>query len=58
MALLKKKIKNRIYYYYTETKRVSGKPKLVKQVYLGPAEEIYRKLTSAEAPEPVEVENK
>jgi hypothetical protein len=35
MALLKKKIKNRIYYYYTETKRVSGKPKLVKQVYLG-----------------------
>ena len=42
--------------YYTETKRVNGKPKLVKQVYLGPAEEIYRRLMSAQAPEPLEVE--
>lgn len=56
MALLKKKIRGRIYYYYTETKRVNGKPKLVKQVYLGPAEEIYRRLMSAQAPEPLEVE--
>lgn len=56
VALLKKKIKGRIYYYYTETKRVNGKPKLVKQVYLGPAEEIYRRLMSAQAPEPLEVE--
>jgi len=56
VALLKKKIRGRIYYYYTETKRVNGKPKLVKQVYLGPAEEIYRRLMSAQAPEPLEVE--
>lgn len=56
MALLKKKIGKRIYYYYTETKRVNGKPRLVKQVYLGPADAIYKKLQKAEAPEPVEAE--
>jgi len=58
MALLKKKIGKRIYYYYTETKRVNGKPRLVKQVYLGPADVIYKKLESAEAPEPLEVEKR
>lgn len=56
MALLRKKINNRIYYYYTETRRINGKPKLVKQVYLGPAEEIYRRFTQAAAPDPLEVE--
>lgn len=35
---------------------MNGKPKLVKQVYPGPAEEIYRRLMSAQAPEPLEVE--
>lgn len=37
-------------------KRVNGKPKLVKQVYLGLAEEIYRRLILAQAPETLEVE--
>jgi len=52
VALLKKKIRGRTYYYYTETKRVNGKPKLVKQVYLGPAEEIYRRLSRRGCPAP------
>lgn len=42
-SITKKKIKNRIYYYYVESKRVNGKPKYVNQVYLGPAEKVLEK---------------
>lgn len=42
-SLLKKKIKGRRYYYYVECKRINGKTKLVKQIYLGSAEKILEK---------------
>jgi transposase len=42
-SLLKKKIKGRLYYYYVESKRIGGKTKLVKQIYLGSAEKILQK---------------
>jgi hypothetical protein len=37
-TLLKKIIKGRTYYYAVESARVNGKPRLVKQVYLGSLE--------------------
>ena len=39
-TIIKKKIKGQNYYYYGESKRVDGKPKLVNQKYLGSAEKI------------------
>jgi transposase len=42
-SIIKKKIKNHIYYYYVESKRIDGKPKYVNQVYLGTAEKILEK---------------
>jgi len=39
-SIIKKKIKNQIYYYYVESKRINGKPKLVNQKYLGTAEKL------------------
>jgi transposase len=39
-SIIKKKIKNQIYYYYVESRRVNGKPKLVNQKYLGNAEKL------------------
>ena len=47
-SIIKKKIKNQIYYYYAESKRVNGKPKLVNQKYLGTAEKLLDKILSAE----------
>jgi transposase len=49
-SIIKKKIKNQIYYYYAESKRVDGKPKLVNQKYLGTAEKLLERLLSAEKP--------
>ena len=49
-SIIKKKIKNQIYYYYVESKRVNGKPKLVNQKYLGSAEKLLEKLLLAEKP--------
>lgn len=46
--ILKKKIKGRTYYYLAETKRVSGKPRIVWQKYLGTAEKIQARLQGAE----------
>ncbi|MDR1641660.1 MAG: hypothetical protein LBT59_18370 [Clostridiales bacterium] len=43
-TIVKKIIKGHIYFYYVETKRISGKPKCIVQKYLGTAETIYRKL--------------
>jgi transposase len=53
-SIIKKKIKNNIYYYYVESQRVNGKPKYVNQKYLGTAESIYKKLNVPSGiPEPL-----
>lgn len=39
-TLIKKKIKGQIYYYYVESKRINGKPRLVNQKYLGTADKL------------------
>lgn len=53
-TLVKKKIKNKYYYYLVEVKRVNGKPKYTNQVYLGPAEKLADRLKAAtEIPEPL-----
>jgi len=49
-SIIKKKIKDRIYYYYVESKRVNGKPKLVNQKYLGTAEKLLEITLSIEKP--------
>jgi len=37
-----------MYYYYVESKRVNGKPKLVNQKYLGTADNVLQKMQAAE----------
>ena len=49
-SIIKKKIKNNIYYYYVESKRINGKPKLVNQKYLGTADKLLEKVTLADMP--------
>lgn len=49
-SIIKKKIKNKTYYYYVESKRIDGKPKLVNQKYLGSADKLLSKVLSAEKP--------
>ena len=49
-TIISKKIKNNTYYYYTESKRIDGKPKLVNQKYLGNAEKVLEKVLCAEKP--------
>ncbi len=39
-SIVPKKKKNQIYYYYVESARVNGKPRIVRQKYLGRAEKI------------------
>jgi hypothetical protein len=39
-SLSKKKVLSRTYYYLAESKRVAGKPRMVKQWYLGPVEKL------------------
>jgi len=39
-SLIKKKVKGRTYYYVAESKRVNGKPRMVKQWYLGSIEKL------------------
>jgi transposase len=39
-TIIKKKIKNNTYYYYVESARVNGKPRIVNQIYLGTAEKV------------------
>ena len=39
-SIIKKKVKKYTYYYYVESKRINGKPKLVNQKYLGTAEKV------------------
>jgi transposase len=49
-SIIKKKIKNNVYYYYVESKRINGKPKYVNQKYLGSAENMLKKLASMDEP--------
>jgi transposase len=49
-SIISKKIKNHIYYYYVESKRINGKPKMVNQKYLGTAEKLLETVLSAEKP--------
>ena len=49
-SIIKKKIKNQIYYYYVESKRVNGKPKLVNQKYLGTAKKLMESVVPTEMP--------
>jgi transposase len=39
-SIIKKKKKNQVYYYLVESARVNGKPRIVRQKYLGRAEQI------------------
>lgn len=50
-SIIKKKIKNHIYYYYVESKRINGKPKYVNQVYLGSAEKVLEKCRKSDTPD-------
>ena len=52
-SLVKKIIRGNAYYYARESQRVNGKPKIVRQVYLGRADDIVAKLQqAASAPKP------
>ena len=39
-SLIKKRVKGRTYYYVAESKRINGKPRMVKQWYLGSIEKL------------------
>jgi transposase len=49
-SLTKKVIHGRVYYYLRETARVGGRPKVVRTVYLGRAEDILARLEQAGEP--------
>lgn len=49
-SIIKKKIKNQQYYYYVESKRINGKPKLVNQKYLGSADKLLSTVLNANKP--------
>ena len=51
-----KKQDGHTYYYLTESARVDGKPRIVSQKYLGPAEEIAERLAGAGPGEPDRVQ--
>lgn len=55
-SLTKKVIHGRAYYYLRETARVEGKPKVVRTVYLGRAEDLLARL--GQASEPLRVESR
>lgn len=55
-SLTKKVIHGRAYYYLRETARVGGRPKVVRTVYLGRADDILERLEGAS--EPVRVESR
>jgi transposase len=53
-SLTKKVINGRPYYYLRETARVGGRSKVVRQVYLGRAEDIERRLAQTAEPKSVQ----
>lgn len=52
-TISKKKIKGNNYYYYVESRRVNGKPRIVNQVYLGTAEKILKDTQGGKKPKEV-----
>ena len=48
-SIIKKKVKKYHYYYFVESARVNGKPRIVNQVYLGTADTIMQKMNDIEA---------
>ncbi len=53
-TITKRKVKGHVYYYLVEGKRVGGKSRLVKQQYLGRAEQVVARL-EGQPPEPTRV---
>ena len=54
MGTLTRKLKRgKAYWYYVESARVGGKPRVVYQVYLGTAENVVRNLQDGLRPEPL-----
>ncbi len=51
-SIVGKKQGNKTYYYLVESARVGGKPRIVSQRYLGPAEEIIARLSETGPGEP------
>ena len=51
-SIIGKKQGNKTYYYLVESARVGGKPRIVSQRYLGPAEEIIARLSGSGPGEP------
>lgn len=51
-SIVSKIISGRAYYYLVESARVGGKPRIVSQRYLGPAEEVSARLSGSAAGEP------
>ena len=51
-SIVGKKQGNKTYYYLVESARVGGKPRIVSQRYLGPAEEIVARLAETGPGEP------
>ena len=49
-TITKKKIKGNNYYYYVESRRVNGKPRIVNQVYLGTAERVLKDTQGGQRP--------
>jgi len=46
-SIIPKKVKNNTYYYYVESKRINGKPRIVNQKYLGSADSVLEKMVEA-----------
>ena len=53
-TITKRKVKGHVYYYLVEGKRVNGKSRLVKQQYLGRADQVVARL-EGQVPEPTQV---
>ena len=51
-SIIKKKKNGKLYYYLAECQRVNGKPRIVWQKYLGPAEVVLEKLQQTQSPKP------
>jgi len=57
-SIVGKRRGNQTYYYLVESARVDGKPRIVSQQYLGPADEVIAKLTGEPAGLPVRSQHK
>ena len=51
-SIVGKKISGKTYYYLVESARVGGRPRIVSQLYLGPADEVTARLAGSAAGEP------